>query len=186
MTTDSQQTRFAGSRRSTDARFTINPVPGWQRVALYGAVNVLLLTGVLWLGVHYTIGAGAGELPQPAEAWLMRLHGLAGFLALFVFGVLAAAHIPHGWRATRHPHARGQRGSGIALCVLGACLALSAWLLYYFAPEYIRPTLGWLHAAAGLAMGVVLSIHRDSRRIGVGPLLRRRPRWPARLRRKGD
>jgi len=60
----------------------------WQRLALYLAGAVLLLTGGLWLLVHYSVGAGAGALPHPLEAWSLRLHGLAAFAGLFVLGVL--------------------------------------------------------------------------------------------------
>ena len=35
-----------------------------------------------------------------------------------------------------------------------------AYLLYYFAPEALRPTLGWLHAGAGVAMAGVFLVHR--------------------------
>lgn len=132
----------------------------WQRAALYTCTVLLLATGVLWLAVHYGIGAGAGELPHPLEAWAMRLHGLAGFGALFVFGALAAQHIPHGWRMTARQRYASQRGSGLALCTFAALLALSGYALYYFAPEGVRPALGWAHAGIGLALGVLLLAHR--------------------------
>jgi hypothetical protein len=132
----------------------------WQQWLLQGCGVVLLATGVAWLAVHYAFGAGAGELPAPAEAWLMRLHGLAAFAALFLLGALAAHHIPHGWRlSARHRHAR-QRGTGVMLCSLAALLALSGYALYYFAPEPVRPTLGWAHAAFGVAMAAVVLRHR--------------------------
>jgi len=132
----------------------------WQRLGLYACGTLLLASGALWLGVHYSIGAGAGELPHPLEAWLMRLHGLAGFAALFMLGVLTAHHIPHGWRlGARHRFAR-QRDTGLALCTLGGLLAASGYMLYYFAPEAIRPVLGWAHAGFGAAIALLLLTHR--------------------------
>jgi hypothetical protein len=53
-----------------------------------------------------------------------------------------------------------QRGSGVALCILAATLVLTGYLLYYFAPDPIRPTLGWLHSALGVAMASVVAVHR--------------------------
>ncbi len=132
----------------------------WQRVGLHTSVALLVLTGALWLGLHYTVGAGAGELPHPLEAWAMRLHGLLAFVALFVLGAVAAVHLPHGWRLSRRPRWAAQRGSGIALAVLAALLAFSGWLLYYFAPEWLRPALGWAHAGAGMALAGLLLWHR--------------------------
>jgi hypothetical protein len=153
-------------------------LPRWQRRGLYLSGALLLATGTVWLAVHYTIGAGAGELPHPLEAWCLRLHGLGAFAGLFIAGVLAAAHIPRGWRlldmassapsappaaqpgANKAPHRARQRASGIGLCVLGAALVLTGYLLYYFAPEPWRPALGWLHTGVGMAMAALLLGHR--------------------------
>ena len=138
----------------------------WQRRVLYSGGATLILTGVLWLALHYSVGAGAGELPHPAEAWLMRLHGAAVFLWLFSQGTLAAAHVPQGWRIAGRRRWAGQRKSGLILCVLSGLLAVTGYLLYYFAPESVRPTLGWVHSALGVAMAALLLGHRRHTRSG--------------------
>ncbi|HJV63066.1 MAG TPA: DUF4405 domain-containing protein [Albitalea sp.] len=135
----------------------------WQRLALHASGLALLLTGIAWLAVHYSVGAGAGELPHPVEAWAMRLHGLAAFAGLFVFGVLAGSHIPHGWRMSGRHRWASQRGTGLVLCIAGGALVLTGYLLYYFAPETIRPALGWLHSALGIAMGALVILHKKHR-----------------------
>ncbi len=141
----------------------LHRLPRWQRRSLFAAGVLLLVTGVAWLVLHYALGAGAGELPHPLEAWTMRLHGLAAFGGLFMLGVLAGSHVPRGWHmSARHRWAQ-QRGSGVALCALGGALALSGYALYYFAPEALRPTLGWLHSGIGIAMGAMLVAHRSRR-----------------------
>lgn len=137
---------------------------GWQFASLLASAALLLASGLAWLPLHYLWGAGAGELPHPLEAWAMRLHGLGGFAALFVLGVLAAVHVPPGWRlGGRHRYA-GQRVTGAALCSLAALLALTGYLLYYFAPEGLRPALGLAHAAFGLAMALLGAWHARRRR----------------------
>jgi hypothetical protein len=134
-------------------------ITGWRWQGLVGTAIALLLSGLAWLALHYVWGAGAGELPHPLEAWAMRVHGLAGFAALFMLGVLAEAHIPHGWRVSgRVRHAR-QRATGVALCSLAGLLAISGYLLYYFAPEFMRPGIGIGHAAAGVAMAGLALLH---------------------------
>jgi len=146
----------------------------WQRRVLYGAGTVLFASGCVWLAVHY--GRDADALPSPIESWSMRLHGLAAFAALFAFGALAAVHIPQGWRLGYRLRRSHQRGSGLALCSLAAALALTGYLLYYFAPEGVRPALGWLHAALGAAMAFVVAAHRRGRtrhRLGMEPEHRR-------------
>jgi len=130
----------------------------WQRDLLYGSGAVLLATGAGWLVLHY--GRGADALPAPIEAWAMRLHGLAGFAVLFALGALAASHVPHGWRLSHRMRWAHQRGSGVALCSLAAALALTGYLLYYFAPEGARPALGWLHSGLGAAAVMLVAVHR--------------------------
>src|SRR5882672_1907552 len=117
----------------------LHRLPRWQRRCLFAAGVLLLVTGVAWLVLHYAPGAGAGELPHPLEAWMIRLHGLAAFGGLFMLGVIAGSHLPHGWRMSARHRWAHQRGSGLTLCLLGAALALSGYLLYYFAPESLRP-----------------------------------------------
>ncbi len=138
----------------------------WQRLVLFGAGSVLLGTGLVWLAVHYARPDDA--LPSPVEPWAMRLHGLAGFAALFVFGALAAVHVPQGWRLSRRLRHAPQRRTGLALCALAAGLALSGYALYYFAPEGVRAPLGWLHSGLGLAGAAIVLLHRRGRRRGIG------------------
>ena len=132
----------------------------WQRRSLYATGALLLATGLAWLALHYGVGAGSGELPHPLEAWTMRLHGLAAFAGLFMFGVMAGAHVTPGWRLTLLRGWDGQRSSGVMLCVVAALLALSGYALFYFAPESIRPALGWAHAFIGVLLGVLVASHR--------------------------
>ncbi len=138
----------------------VHRIVRWQRITLYGVGVLLLLTGALWLGVHYSIGAGAGELPHPLEAWSLRAHGLAAFAALFALGTLAGAHIPQGWRLTHRRRWAGQRRSGVLLCTAAGLLALTGYALFYFAPDTVRPALGWAHALVGFAMAALVAMHR--------------------------
>jgi ApbE family len=76
-------------------------------------------------------------------------------LGLFVCGVLATGHVPIGWRLTARQHAPGQRRTGVLLCALAGVLVPTVYLLHYFAPESLRPSLGWLHTAVGVVMACV-------------------------------
>ena len=136
----------------------------WMRLGVCGCGAVLLLSGALWLAVHYSIGAGADQLPHPLEAWSLRLHGLAAFAGLFLMGAVAAAHVPHGWRLSARPRWMQQRGSGLMLCSLSGIMAATGYLLFYFAPETVRPALGWAHAFVGLLVAGLLVSHRGGAR----------------------
>ena len=144
-------------------------MPAWQHRCLVTCANLLLASGVVWLVVHYSIGAGTGELPHPAEAWSLRVHGLAAFAGLFMFGTLAGGHIPQGWRLSHRQRWAAQRGTGLALCSLGAALVGTGYLLYYFAPEPLRPALGWLHTALGLVAAAVGLWHGRRHGVAFGP-----------------
>lgn len=124
----------------------------WQRRLLAATALLLLASGAAWLALHYSLGAGADALPHPAEAALMKLHGAAAFGALFGGGLMAGHHIPATWRLAQRPRHAGQRRSGLMLCGLFGLASASAYALYYFAPEAVRPALGWAHAGAGLAL----------------------------------
>ena len=150
----------AASAHPPDMRRHAHRLPRWQRLTLYLSGASLLLSGTVWLALHYGVGAGAGGLPHPFEAWTMRLHGLAAFGAIFVLGVLAASHIPQGWRMSRRRGWARQRALGAVLCASGAALVATGYALYYFAPESIRPALGWVHSVAGALMAVFLGLHR--------------------------
>jgi hypothetical protein len=139
-------------------------VARWQRTTLHLSGALLLLSGAAWLALHHLLGAGAGELPHPMEAWSLRVHGLAAFAGLFALGSIAASHIPHGWRASARQRRARQRATGLLLCGLAAALVLTGYALYYFAPETVRPSLGWLHAGIGVAMAALLCLHRPSNR----------------------
>jgi hypothetical protein len=128
-----------------------NRLRRWHRRTLLATAASLLLSGLAWLPFHYLWGAGAGELPHPLEPWLMRWHGLSAMGGLFALGMIAAEHVPRGWRLHE------QRRSGGTLLALAAALAATGYALWYLAPEAWHPAVGWLHTAAGLgatALGV--------------------------------
>jgi hypothetical protein len=141
----------------------VNRLPRWQRLTAEVAGAALLASGIVWLLAHYGGGAVSGDLPHPAEPWMMRLHGGAAMAALFALGLLAAGHVPHGWRVTATRHGRRQRRLGLALLALAAAAVGSGYLLYYFVPERWRGLIGGLHSAAGLVMAALLVWHRRHR-----------------------
>lgn len=138
---------------------TIHHLSPWQRRGLYAAVTLLILTGLPWLALHYTVGAGAGELPHPLETWLMRVHGLAAFAGLFMFGVIAGVHIPRGWRMSARLRWANQRALGLIVTTLCGALALSAYAMFYLLPEDWHAPVGWGHAVLGLLLVVALPLH---------------------------
>lgn len=132
-----------------------NLLPRWLHRLLLISGAALLLTGLCWEAVHYTLGGGRGAqaLPHASEAWLMRLHG-AGVLAFtLALGALGPVHIPRGWRQRRN-WISGLFQVGFALALL-----LSGYALSYFTDDSNRSVVGLLHAAIGVLMALVLIFH---------------------------
>ena len=131
----------------------------WSLLALIAITGLVLLPGMLALRLEWDV---PDRWLPPARVTWAAAHGLLAFLTLMLFGSLLPLHVRHGLRQ------RKNRGTGIALCTLGALVVLSGYLLYYFAPDTLRPALGWTHSGVGVAMVVLAAFHQ-----------RRRPARPA-------
>lgn len=94
----------------------------------------------------------------------MRLHGLASFLTLLALGAIGGQHIPAGWKLSRRHRRTRQRNTGLLLSTLLSLTVLTAYVLYYFAPEGLRDPLGWAHATLGALALTVWWLHRRRKR----------------------
>lgn len=132
-----------------------NHLPRWLRALLLGSGALLLLTGVLWLALHWRHGFSNAELALP-HAWehpLMQLHGFVLIPFLFALGALSPVHVPRGWRG--HSNLK----SGVALIGSTAVLAASGYALYYWVDDLARDWVGWLHAVFGILLTAVFAAH---------------------------
>lgn len=130
-----------------------------QRRTLYASAAALVLTGVMWLSVHQLAWpamsrASMEGLPSPWEPWLMKLHGAAMMVMLFMIGRISSTHVMRGLRL--HWRVR----DGIGLLVGAGLLALTGYSLYYLIPDDWRDANGWVHAAIGILWTVTLLWHR--------------------------
>ncbi len=148
---------LSGSGRgSTEARTAgaARPVLPWAlRAAVYGVGALLWLSGAAWLLLHYAFPQASpfGAVPNPAQAPLMRLHGLIAVCGVFLIGWMTAAHITPRWSRVRN------RRSGLVLAVAALLLVFSGYALYYTigaphdAAGYVHEAVGLLSPAAALA-----------------------------------
>lgn len=119
----------------------------WQVRLLSWSGGVLWLTGVVWLLLHH-FGQAQGEFgPQtnPAEPWLLRLHGAAMIAILLGGGGLLVAHVWRGWGYRR------QRVAGAALGGVAVLLIVTGYLLYYVGDEDARSWVSLVHWIVGAA-----------------------------------
>ncbi|NML95762.1 hypothetical protein [Novosphingobium olei] len=127
----------------------------WQLWLLSLSCAGLWLTGAGWLLLHY-FGQAQGEYgPEmnPAEPWMMTLHGFVLIPALLGLGGLFVAHIPKGWSH------KGQRVAGLALSGVLTVLIGSGYLLYYAGEEGVRTYASLSHWLVGLAMPAIFTWH---------------------------
>jgi len=127
-------------------------LPRWLRWTVYLTTVALFASGAVWLVVHYS-RSGAEDLPHPAESWLLRVHGLAMMVGLFVYGSLLRAHMVNAWQMQRN------RSTGVLVAAVLAVLTLTGYLLYYASGESARPVISAAHWVIGLAIGVLLPLH---------------------------
>lgn len=126
------------------------------RLTLYVISIGLWLTGALWLVFHYFMvqQTAFGPSPHPLEHWWLSLHGLFGFLTLWMFGWLWGRHIIWGWKAKRH------RVTGGLLFLLLLLLVLSGYFLYYPPSDGSLPIIAVLHWSIGLSLVIPFLLHR--------------------------
>jgi hypothetical protein len=74
-------------------------------------------------------------------------------LGLLAFGAAAATHLPRSWIAG------SRRASGIALVAIILVLALTGYLLYYAAGDFLRAASAYAHIAAGVAAIAAFALH---------------------------
>jgi hypothetical protein len=123
------------------------------RAALYAAFAVLLGTGAAWLWADAMKDSPSGEGWQTAGADLLMIHGGTAMAALLLIGALFPLHMRRGWRARRN------RITGTAMATFNAVLIVTAFGLYYFGSDLLRPWSSRLHIAFGLALPVLFVIH---------------------------
>lgn len=140
------------SIRSQVSRFRLER---WHRFSLYGVSGMLVVSGVVWLIVHYFLRVAGefGEAVNPLEPWAIKLHGAFAMTMLFFVGSLLNSHI------RRAHHAHRNRYSGWTMAVLLALLTVSGYALYYIASEGSRPLWSAAHWILGLVFPALLVLH---------------------------
>jgi hypothetical protein len=137
------------------------------RVILYVVSSALFLTGVIWelFDRFVKVSTPIGDMKHPAEAWVLRAHGAAALVSVFIAGHLYASHIRPAWRSRR------KRGSGLTLCSVIVALILSGYLLYYAGGDEFRDLVANAHLWIGVAAPLPFCWHifwhlfRKSRRV---------------------
>src|SRR5579884_1366758 len=123
-------------------------LPAWLRWSVYGVSIIFTITGVAWIFAHFMLRR-EGEIEHPLEPWMLRIHGFAVMIGLFMYGSLLRTHIIKGWNAHMN------RATGIVLCILLFALSLSGYLLYYAGSEETRPVISVAHWVIGLLLPIL-------------------------------
>lgn len=130
---------------------------------IYLAVAVLLVTGIGWLVADWMKDAPDGEAWQEAGATFLMLHGGTSMLTLMLLGALVPLHVDRAWRA------RKNIATGILVVACNGVLVGTAFALYYFGSEAVRPWSSGVHTAFGLGLPLALLLHIKVGRKRAGP-----------------
>ena len=130
-------------------------LPEPRRKTLMAVSGGVWLSGLLWLLFHYALRQKTdfGYSSHPMEHWSLALHGMFGFAALWMFGLLWGVHIQTGWRRRR------RRRSGGTLFGLVLWLAASGLGLYYLENPDLLTWLAIAHWATGVAAIGAFVVH---------------------------
>ena len=129
-----------------------------RRRALYALVASLVASGAVWLFMHQRRADDA--LPSPIEPWMMKIHGGAAMLTIYLLGSMLYSHMLNAWQRRRN-----RASGGIAAATL-LLLALTGYGLYYFGGDPLRRGTEWLHWVFGFATPLLLWWHiRRGRRL---------------------
>jgi hypothetical protein len=125
------------------------------RYWLYFVSLLVFSSGIAWklLDAFVLVSGPFGQAKHPAQPWMLRAHGAGALAWVFLFGMLAAHHIPKGWRSGR------KRSTGSAMIGLGVALILSGYLLYYAAGEELRASTSFLHFWVGALSPLLFFLH---------------------------
>jgi hypothetical protein len=131
----------------------------WQFWLIAGSGAALWLSGAAWVLLHYfgEIQGEFGPEVNPAQPWLLRVHGFVLITALVGFGSILVVHIPKGWND------RDQRIVGIMLTSMFSLLILSGYFLYYVGDDYIRELTSLFHWIVGVSAPAVFLWHYNNR-----------------------
>jgi hypothetical protein len=124
-----------------------------ERARLWALAGVLLLlgtTGALWLRLHFARG---DDLPGPAEAWCLKLHGGLALISLVLVGAVFDGHVVKGLKGTAN------RSPGILLFGALVLLGVTGYGLYYFDGDALRSVTAWTHRIVGALSLPLLGWH---------------------------
>jgi hypothetical protein len=128
-----------------------NRLDSLRRRALYALLAILVGSGAVWLCVHWRRADDA--LPSPLEPWMMKLHGGAAMMTIYLAGTMLYGHMLGAWRR------RHNRGTGAVAAATLLLLASSGYGLYYFGGATLRQATEWLHWVLGFAVPLLLWWH---------------------------
>lgn len=121
----------------------------------YFIFGVLFVSGSAWLALHQwgVTETEFGAQQNPAEPWLLRLHGAAAMATLVILGTMIPLHLRRGWRARRN------RGTGVVITSVCVVLIASGYFLYYAGGETLRRAAVYGHDVLGLALPLIIIWH---------------------------
>lgn len=122
-----------------------------RRRLLYALVLVLVATGLWWLVLNGKTTPDG--LPDPALHWLMKVHGAAAMLTLFISGTFLHNHVLNAWQQKRN------RVLGATVAGSFVLIGISGYGLYYFDGDLLRNAVEWLHWVAGFGLPALLWWH---------------------------
>lgn len=146
-------------------------MPMRKRLAVYGVLGLLWLSGCAWLVLDQFFESKGqfGAMPNAWQPPILLLHGVIAILSMYLLGWVTARHVLRWWPA------RLRRLSGGALATLFVLLTLSGFALFFVSDDRWQHLAALVHDVIGLGITVFSIQHwffarrRDMRRAASRP-----------------
>lgn len=102
-----------------------------------------------WIIIDGEFGPEKHSLQNP----ILQIHGFAAFLMIITYGFLIASHVNHSWKV------KPLRIWGIIMLVMETLMIITAYILYYIGNPDHHEIVGYIHAAIGFLLPIVLTTH---------------------------
>ena len=128
----------------------------FNKILVYLSFFGLSLSGIIWCVFHYFIRESNKIMfyHHPLEHKVLVVHGIFGYIFIFVFGFIWNIHIKK-WLSAKNKNIK----SGIIMIVIFLLLSVTGLMLYYSSCEKIQQYSKITHIVLGIFCILVFLIH---------------------------
>lgn len=129
-----------------------------ELIIFFVTLLTVFFSGILWLIYHYLVKYESefGITTHPMETKVLILHGIAGYIFLFIFGNIWYFHARELYKRKGY---KKNRISGVLTLYSVITLIVTGLSLYYLTNETLRFLSSITHSIVGIAIFIISLYH---------------------------